>query len=547
MFGSMICLLALASQSAWSLGNFIVDPGFERYHYDNGMGCYLPDATAAWTEYGYGTGSVLINASTWTAPAEMSAEAPLGFSPGGGGFTGEAYGQNRGVLYLYQDITTATALPLAREYEAWVWLGGAGRDNDNVNGPDHKEERGGWMIYWYDNKDTSSWNDNNAMEIHKSEREYNGSPNSFVRIYGSGMVPLYAQGFRFYAYALSWVGDKPVDGVDTQVALDNAYYGIPPNSLLYNGSFEEDTAVGEFRGWAHPDPWFDVPDTIEVGNQLMAAGYEFLLPYRPRAKCYGYDAFSHGWLQGAFSFGQEADVSGYGEGSSYELTFYWHQNTRNDAKTDSLRRPMARVNVGLAYLDAQANVINSESQTVVWPYSSGQGNSSNYDNNNNTAYNHRISVNPPAGSKRIGVHIELRTNAYPYAPDTLFLHGIDEVQLRMVNAMPTATPTMTATLTPTYSPTCGPHISDQNHDWQIDFSLALLMISRFNNGNGAYSCGPQADGYQAGGGSHACGPHCADYNGNWKLDFAEMSRFIQFFNMGYHCQTGTVDGWSAGP
>lgn len=93
---------------------------------------------------------------------------------------------------------------------------------------------------------------------------------------------------------------------------------------------------------------------------------------------------------------------------------------------------------------------------------------------------------------------------------------------------------------------CSYHTADQNGDWQIDFNLALLLVSRFNTNGGVYSCGAQADGYQAGSGSHACGPHKTDYNGNWVLDFTEMLRFIQLFNMGYHCQNGSVDGYGAG-
>lgn len=114
---------------------------------------------------------------------------------------------------------------------------------------------------------------------------------------------------------------------------------------------------------------------------------------------------------------------------------------------------------------------------------------------------------------------------------------------------PTNTPTTAQQISPT--PTggcpCDFHTADRNHDWQIDFSVALLLVSRFNTNGGAYSCGSQADGYQPGAGDHSCGPHKTDYNGNWVLDFQEMLRFIQFFNMGYHCQTGTVDCYAAGP
>lgn len=116
---------------------------------------------------------------------------------------------------------------------------------------------------------------------------------------------------------------------------------------------------------------------------------------------------------------------------------------------------------------------------------------------------------------------------------------------------PTITSTPTTTLTPSatksFTPVCSFHTADRNHNWQIDFECALLLIARFNLG-GTYSCGAQLDGYQAGTvGGHACAPHRTDYNGNWSLELVEMLRLVQLFNLGYHCDTAGVDGYGVGP
>lgn len=92
----VVCLVLAAPVPAWQ--NVLQDPGFERYHYDANLGYYVPDANAAWQEYGFGQASVRYDFSGWTAPAEMSAERPLGFTPGAGGFEGYGATDNKGVL-----------------------------------------------------------------------------------------------------------------------------------------------------------------------------------------------------------------------------------------------------------------------------------------------------------------------------------------------------------------------------------------------------------------------------------------------------------------
>jgi hypothetical protein len=263
--------------------------------------------------------------------------------------------------------------------------------------------------------------------------EFYGEPGSFVRVFGSGLTPVGVKGFRMFVYAFSWTGDLPTEDVPTRVALDNAYYGIASYSLTRNGNFEEDQNIGDFTNWEHPDQWFGWFDTMEPTNQLMPVGYENLLPFKPRARCYGYDAYSMGWLDGAFSFGQEVDISGYPDGSRFALTFYWHQNTRNREAGLHLRRPLGRVHVGIQCLDAASDELYREDLTVYWPYSGSPNNSSPYDNSDNIAYNHRIPVNPPNGTQRIGVHLQVEVNADPWISNALPVQAIDDVFLRVVS------------------------------------------------------------------------------------------------------------------
>ncbi len=57
--------------------------------------------------------------------------------------------------------------------------------------------------------------------------------------------------------------------------------------------------------------------------------------------------------------------------------------------------------------------------------------------------------------------------------------------------------------------------------------------------------GEEGEGETEGGGS---GAHTADQDGNNLISLSELLRVIQFFNSGgYHCETGTEDGFAPGP
>lgn len=400
----LLLVLTCASPS-WSIENLLDDPGFERYHYDSGLGCYVPNADSPWKEYGYGIGSVRNNGVVWTAPEEMARERPLGFTPSGGGYTGPSLGQNRGVLYWRQDVIDPAKIVWGRDYEAWVWLGGLRRDNDTATSGDSKEERGGWRILWYDNTNTASWTEENALQIHMVEREFHGAAGQFVRLYGWGLTPILSRGFRFEAFARSWTGDPPGISPDTRVAIDNAHYGILPYKLNNNPQFEDDVVPGSFVGWTRPDPWFNLPDTLAPQGQLMPQGYKYLRPYRPQARAYGYFSYFQGWINGGFSFGQNVNIASFPAGSEFGFSFYWYQNSTNPHRAEILRRPMARVRLGLECLSAAGAALHTHQEVVTWPYSTGNGNTSSYDNNNNQAYCHYVPLRPPAGTTTIAMHI----------------------------------------------------------------------------------------------------------------------------------------------
>ena len=178
-------LAACASRAG---DNLVRDPGFEQYHYDEGLGYYVPNPrTAVWREITFGRASVRFDASSWSAPEDMTAERPLGFTPGARGFEGYGADENGGVLIFEQDIVNPQAFADAERYEAWFWLGGAGNDNDP--GADLKDEEGAWEIWFYTTGNTAAWTESNALEYHRTRRTFSAAPGSFERVCGYGFIP----------------------------------------------------------------------------------------------------------------------------------------------------------------------------------------------------------------------------------------------------------------------------------------------------------------------------------------------------------------------
>ncbi len=95
----------------------------------------------------------------------------------------------------------------------------------------------------------------------------------------------------------------------------------------------------------------------------------------------------------------------------------------------------------------------------------------------------------------------------------------------------------------------GRHSADQNGDRRISFTELLRVIQLFNSWGYHCQSGTE-DGYAPGAGwNTSCVPHTSDYNPqNWKIGFTELLRLIQIFNVGgYHyCPGESEDNFCLG-
>jgi hypothetical protein len=322
---AVLFMLAPATAGAWE--NILQDPGFERYHLPPGSPYYVPDANAAWKEFGFGRASVRFDASSWTVPPAMAAEQPAGFTPGANGFEGYGATENSGVMIFDQDISIPGYLQGGALYEAWVWLGGAGLDNET--GADFKDEHGGWEIFFFSDPNPANWNTNNTVEYHRSSLQYHGAPNSFVRVSGFGRIPSGAAGFRMRVTAGTWSPPAGGGNYNTRVAVDNAHFALigAPN-LLINGNFEQDITVGAFQGWQRPAVWpFPKNGQNPVINMINVYADNFnhggFRPYFGGNRAYGYETYVYNaWIDDAFTFSQVAATAAP-DNTPMIFTFYW--------------------------------------------------------------------------------------------------------------------------------------------------------------------------------------------------------------------------------
>ncbi len=92
--------------------------------------------------------------------------------------------------------------------------------------------------------------------------------------------------------------------------------------------------------------------------------------------------------------------------------------------------------------------------------------------------------------------------------------------------------------------------ADQDRNNQISLSELLRVIQFFNSGGYHCESGTE-DGFAPGLGDTNCTPHASDYNTqDWLINLSELLRLIQFFNSGgYHyCpEDNTEDGFCPGP
>ncbi len=413
-FLAMSVLLAVATPvTAWE--NLLEDPGFERFRL-NPKGYYEPTEDSAWQEITFGRASIRVDMNDWEAPPEMLAEGKLGFTPCTLGFEGQGPEENTGIIILQQDLTDSTLFEKKDQlYEAWFWLGGAGRDDDN--NADMKEEHGRWEIFFYDNNDPSTWKGKDPLQSHSIAKDFFGEHGTFVRVHGYGKIPEGTKGMRMRISAQTWGQGSGPRGFDTEVAIDNAHFGLiqAPNMLL-NGDFELDDRVAEFKGWSRPATWpfprnglkpLDVNDVFE-GSNFDHGKYR---PFYGARRSYGYATYLSGWRKDAFTFGQYVD-NPYPDGTPMMLLFNWIQAPARGAEWE-LRLIGTRIETVVDYLDEDDRQLGAESQWHQWPLPTGAAAVGRYDQNSARPYCPRVLLNPPDGTKRIGVHVNFMVHA-PY-------------------------------------------------------------------------------------------------------------------------------------
>lgn len=410
--------------------NLLEDPGFERYEFvSQSGGYYVPAPNAAWVEKGNGRGSVRYDENDWTVPPEMARERPLGFTPATTGYQGSALTQSKGLILLEQDITDPDRIPSGLPYEAWIWMGAAGADDDSTN-INLKEEEGGWTAFFYDNNNTALWRDNNAMETHVERFDFWGKPGSYVRISGIGVVPPGTRGVRFRIEATTWnAGTVPQDH-GTRVAIDNAWFGIPNANLLQNGDFEQDSFPVEFKHWQIPDTWWASPGTftpIDINGFTDNYDHGNFRPYFGGKYAYGYAQVINNWLLDAYSFGQDVNVT-IPPGSELAFSYYWFANVKLDDNF-ALRRPLVWVDVGFEYRDG-TTILRTDEMHIDFPIASNSANNSRFDQNADKAYNPQLRLLPPDGTNQIGVHVRVFLNCFP-AAENLFGQSVDDFSLRI--------------------------------------------------------------------------------------------------------------------
>ncbi len=415
-------IVILAGRPAFAWTNLLKDPGFEEYQLDP-RGFYAPRPDAGWKEITMGRCSVQFNANSWKAPAEMLAERPLGFTPGTSGFEGMGPTENKGKLIWEQDILDP-ALSTGDKlfYEAWIWLGGAGRDNDKEE--DTEDEWGGWQLYFYDNTDTAKWKESNAIQVHSIGQDYHGDGGTFVQLVGYGKIPPGAKAARMRVWASTYGQASQAAKYDTEVAVDNAHFAIlgAPNMLI-NGDFEMDDREGEMKGWMCPAAWPFGRNGMRPRDVNNAFGDNFdhssFLPFFGGRWAYGYCSYLDGWRKDGFSFSQYADYR-FPQGTPLVLMFNWFQNVAY-RKTVQLRTAGTELEMVFEYLRGRER-LDARAIHLDWPVPKTPGNSGGYDQNDGL-YCPRILLNPPVGTDRVGLHVNFIVNT----PNTAGRQAINAV------------------------------------------------------------------------------------------------------------------------
>ncbi len=404
-----VLLLLSGPGAARAWPNRLADPGFETYSYDAGLGYYVLAPQSPWKQV-RGPGDIRFDASSWSAPAEMVAERPLGFSPGTTGFQGLNLGQNSGRILLYQDIVNPVLLSGGPWYEAWDWLGGGGFDNDATD--ERKEENGGWEIFFYANTNNAAWTENNAMERHYCLRDFSGEPNSFERVSGYGKVPVGAVGLRFRALGYTWAPASTPASYGTKVAIDNAHFAIMKSpgggQLLVNGDFEQDASVAQFYGWQRPSPWpfpYSGFTPFDIGN-LYGDGFDHggFRPFYGGLRTYGYVTYLNDWIRDGFTFTQIVNYAS--PGTPLTLMCYWGQDAQNfnNYRARQLGKIGASMQMVVEYLTG-STPIGNQTFDLGWPICRNAANMCDFDRNAGSVWNPRFRLLPPGGTDHVRLNV----------------------------------------------------------------------------------------------------------------------------------------------
>jgi hypothetical protein len=435
-WAAMVLILAVAGQGhAWE--NILGDPGFEDYSLDEEQGYYVLDEHSPWYEITMGRGSVTFDASDWTAPQEMTDEIPQGFSPGTTGFEGTGAGENSGRIIIQQDVVRPELFEEDGRYEAWIWLGGAG--NDDETNEDRKDEAGGWEIFFYGSENPQEWKESDALEYHSAWRDFSGKAKSFVQVCGFGRYPKGARGFRFRVWAGTWTTAAQPRAYDTAVAVDNAHFAVvkTPN-MLANGDFTLDANSGEFVGWDVPARW-PFPknglEPLEMKNVNKQGNFDHGIyrPYFGYGKAYGYATYLRGWHDDAMTFSQVIEYEGPEE-APLLFTFYWLQDVAEPGKAAQVRRVGSDVDVVIEYLNDEVLLAKDE-LSAKWPIAGNPDNDCRYDQNAGMATNPRWIVRPAPGTNRIAVNVSLNIHLVHHPDLSLMSVAVDDFYLGLVNGV----------------------------------------------------------------------------------------------------------------
>lgn len=91
------------------------------------------------------------------------------------------------------------------------------------------------------------------------------------------------------------------------------------------------------------------------------------------------------------------------------------------------------------------------------------------------------------------------------------------------------------------------HTADTDLSQQISLSELLRLVQFFNSDGFHCETGTE-DGYAPGAGDQTCAPHDSDHTPqDWRVNLTELLRLVQFFNSGgYHSECGTEDNFAPG-